>query len=144
MLSRSIVKVVIKMSNEEMVVKLAGYLHHKGRKVYLSFIFTHGFSFIFKNILQKVISFWRRWYCVLNGSLLLFYESESDYLKLGKFHDTLDLGLVYDVQTAPGMDHCIQISTANGSQWLVLTNIIYLAFTKLADINFVFVITENP
>lgn len=62
---------------------------------------------------------WRRWYCVLNGRLLLFYRSESDYLKLGKFHERLDLGLVYDVLPALGVENGIQISTHTGPHWLV-------------------------
>jgi hypothetical protein len=62
---------------------------------------------------------WRRWYCVLNGRLLLFYRSETDYCNLGKFHERLDLGLVYDVLPALGVENGIQISTHTGPHWLV-------------------------
>ncbi|KAI9558233.1 hypothetical protein GHT06_014986 [Daphnia sinensis] len=87
---------------EEENNKLCGYLQHKGKK--------------------RLISMWRRWYCVLNGRLLLFYRSESDYLKLGKFHERLDLGLVYDVLPALGVENGIQISTHTGPHWLRTTD----------------------
>ncbi|XP_057380083.1 uncharacterized protein LOC130702425 [Daphnia carinata] len=87
---------------EEENNKLCGYLQHKGKK--------------------RLISMWRRWYCVLNGRLLLFYRSEADYLKLGKFHERLDLGLVYDVLPALGVENGIQISTHTGPHWLRTTD----------------------
>ncbi|KZS11091.1 Uncharacterized protein APZ42_023801 [Daphnia magna] len=87
---------------EEENNKFCGYLQHKGKK--------------------RLISMWRRWYCVLNGRLLLFYRSESDYLKLGKFHERLDLGLVYDVLPALGVENGIQISTHTGPHWLRTTD----------------------
>ena len=62
---------------------------------------------------------WRRWYCVLNGRLLLFYRSENDYVKLGKFHERIDLSLVYDVLPALGVENGIQITTHIGPHWLV-------------------------
>jgi hypothetical protein len=56
---------------------------------------------------------------VLNGRILLFYRSETDYLNLGKFHERIDLGLVYDVVPALGVENGIQISTHTGPNWLV-------------------------
>ena len=71
---------------------------------------------------------WRQWYCVLNGHLLLFYRTESEFNKLGKFHDQIDLGLVYDVTPALGVENGIQISTHVGPHWLV-----YLVCIKIHD-----------
>ncbi|XP_046648657.1 uncharacterized protein LOC124338617 [Daphnia pulicaria] len=90
------------MSGEEANVKQCGYLQHKGKK--------------------RLITMWRRWYCVLNGRILLFYRSETDYLNLGKFHERIDLGLVYDVVPALGVENGIQISTHTGPNWLRTTD----------------------
>lgn len=96
---------------------MQGYLHYRGKKVSVKTREILILEYFLP--LKAFVTFWRKYYCVLSGRIVLFYTSQSAYGNLENYQRSLDLGLAYAVQPAPGVEHGIQVSTHVGPQWLV-------------------------